>query len=184
MQMLLSLSALALAIPLTTFLVILVFFYWKAREEKHAANRGMFGFNDGKFDRWVDPISVMMSFESHKEFRADIHPKQAMLGNKQAIDTMLDAIRQAFGVTDYESPKKPGLTVNEMFSLFRAFYEWVDLQKKSIQFERTYAEYTVPTSSSSGEKTTNSMSDCGSTDIADSQNNPSLSDKEPSPLSV
>jgi hypothetical protein len=97
---------------------------------------------------------------------------------------MLDAIRQAFGVTDYESPKKPGLTVNEMFSLFRAFYEWVDLQKKSIQFERTYAEYTAPTSSSSGEKTTNSMSDCGSTDIADSQNSPSPSDKEPSPLSV
>lgn len=184
MQIILVLSALSLAVPLTIFLGVLVYFYRKSKEEKHASNRGMFGFNDGKFDRWVDPISVMMSFESHKEFRADIHPRQAMLGNKQAIDTMLDAIREAFEVVDYESPKKPGLTVNEMFSLFRAFYDWVDLQKKSIQFERTYAEYTAPMSSNSVTKTTNSTSDSGSIDIGDLQNNPLPSDKEHSPQSV
>jgi hypothetical protein len=180
MQTLLALSAIALAIPLTIFLAVLAFFYRKSMKEKHASNRGMFGFNDGKFDRWVDPISVMMSFEAHKEFRADIHPRQAMLGNKQAIETMLDAIRKAFAVVDYESPMKPGLTVNEMFSLFRAFYEWVDVQKKSIQLERTYVEYTEQMSRASAKETTNYTSDSGSTDIADSQNNPSPCGKEPS----
>lgn len=155
------------------FLVVLFIFWRQDRNNRSAANRGMFQFNDGLRDRWVDPISVQMAFENHPEYVADLHPKMVANGNKEATMIVVDAIKKAFGVVDYQDPKRPGLTIAEMLGLWTAFYTWVDLQKKSMQYERIYAESLEQTLNESGEKTTNSTSDSGSTEIELSPSNPS-----------
>jgi hypothetical protein len=155
---LILLSALAVSIPTTMLLVVLARIKRQHIEGSKAKYRGMYGFNDGINERWVDPIQVMMAFESHPEYRPDIHGRLAM--------------QKAFGVVDYTGPKLPGLTVNEMLKLWLAFYEWVDFQKKSMQFEQTYAEYTERTSKQSEQETTNSMSGSGSIGKAELQSTP------------
>jgi hypothetical protein len=169
---LILLSALAVCIPTTMLLVVLARIKRQHIEGSKAKYRGMYGFNDGINERWVDPIQVMMAFESHPEYRPDIHGRLAMQGKKEAVEVLIDAIKKAFGVVEYTSPKLPGLTVNEMLKLWLAFYEWVDFQKKSMQFEQTYAEYTERTSKQSEQETTNSMSGSGSIGNAELQSTP------------
>lgn len=169
---LIFLSAMAVCIPTTMLLIALARIKRQHIESRKAEHRGMYGFNDGINERWVDPIQVMLAFESHPEYRPDIHGKLAMQGKKEAVAVVIDAIKKAFGVVEYTSPKLPGLTVNEMLKLWLAFYEWVDFQKKSMQFERIYAEYTAQTSKQSEQETTNSMSGSGSIENAELQSTP------------
>lgn len=167
---LIILCSLAVAIPVSMLLVVIGRIKRQHLEDRKAKFRGMFGFNDGINERWVDPITVMMSFESHPEYRPDIHGRLALQGEKKALGILIDAIKKAFGVVEYTSPKLPGLTVNEMLALWISFYEYVDSQKKSMQFEQTYAEYTARTSKQSDSETTNSMSGSGSIENAELQN--------------
>jgi hypothetical protein len=164
MDLLLTVSGFAAGIPISLFLLVLWWFYRRDKKSKTLDRRGMFCFNDGKADRWVDPIQVMMAFERHPEYRADIHGKLALEGRKDAIDILIDAVKKAFLVQEYTSPNLPGLTISEMIDLWYSFYAWVDLQKKSMQFEQTFAEFTAQTQKRSEKPTTNSMSGFGSTE--------------------
>lgn len=170
MEFLLAMSGFAVAIPLSMFLAVLWWFYRKDKKSKTLDRRGMFCFNDGKSERWVDPIQVMMAFERHPEYRADIHGKLALEGRQEAVAILIDAVKRAFLVQEYTSPSLPGLTISEMIDLWYSFYGWVDLQKKSMQFEQTFAEYTAQTQKESGKPTTSSMSGSGSTGTEQSQN--------------
>lgn len=172
MVTLLSISLLVVSVPLTAFLAV-IFWFWRISVKTSAASRrGMFGFNDGKHERWVDPISVMLAFENHPQYRADIHPNLVSQGNKEAISVLVDAVKHAFNVVDYSSPKLPGLTINEMIGLWQAFYDWVDMQKKSMQCDRIFAESTESTSRKYENQTTNCTSDSGLTDGEVLQSNP------------
>lgn len=143
---------------------VIVVFYLRDRSRTIAqlpANRGLFRFNDGLNIRHVDPIEVMMSLDAHKEYSPEIHAKQARIGNTSAIRIQCDAIKQAFGVVDYSSPKQPGLTVHEMTRLLYAFWEYVDLQKKSTSRLLTSAEFTDAMSIESEQTATNDSLPCG-----------------------
>ena len=102
-----------------------------------------------------------MDIEAHPEFRMDIHPKLATRGNKDAVAVMKDAIKHAFSVCEYVSPKKAGLTTNEMLELFFAFYSWADFQKKSTQSMQTSAQSTESTPSEYEPATTSDTSGSG-----------------------
>lgn len=166
---LLSLSLVATGIA--AFAVVL--FYLRDRSRTIAqlpTNRGLFRFNDGLVIRHVDPIEVMMALEDHKEYSPEIHAKQARIGNVSAIRIQCDAIKKAFGVVDYSDPKHPGLTVPEMTRLLYAFWEYVDLQKKSTSLSLTSAESMDAMSIESEPTTTNVSLPSGSYDTVALQN--------------
>lgn len=169
---LLSFSLIAISISMTLFVVVFAFLVVRARKEQKQRDRGMFFFHDGKSRRAVDPISVMMAFEAHAEYNSEIHPRLVQAGNQNAILITLDAIKKAFAVVEFTEQGKPGLTVNEMLELWMAFYLWADAQKKNIEFSPTSVVSTEPTSAESSEKITNSTSDFGSIETAESPNNP------------
>lgn len=126
------------------------------------SNRGMFRFNDGLTIRHVDPIEVILSLDGHPEYNASIHAKQASMGNKEAIRIQCDAIKNAFGVVDFTTGDKPGLTVTEMTRLLCAFWEYVDLQKKSTEPIPIFVESTDATSTESVSPATNDLLPSGS----------------------
>ncbi|MCC7334452.1 MAG: hypothetical protein IT422_05130 [Pirellulaceae bacterium] len=126
-------------------------------------NRGLFRFNDGVKTREVDPIGVLIALEAHPKFRMDLDPKRALQdGDQDALLTMADAVRQAFSVTPFTQPGKPGLTVYECVELLAVFMLYVDLQKKSFKPTQTSAPSTESTSTDAGAPTTLDTSDSGS----------------------
>jgi hypothetical protein len=125
-------------------------------------NRGLFRFHDGKQIREVDPMAVLTSLEEHPKFRMDLDPKRAIEdGDQEALDCMADAVRIAFGVPAFTSPKRPGLTVYECVELLAVFMLYVDSQKKNSAPRPTSPPSTESTSPSSEKPTTPSTSGCG-----------------------
>lgn len=105
-------------------------------------NRGLFRFSDGGDRiRSVDPIVVLMKFESHEKFRLDLHPLRAFEGEREATEILIDAVRSAFSVPEYSSPGQSGLTAQECLDLFRAFVFYVDAQKKNFKNSRMLAAF-------------------------------------------
>lgn len=126
------------------------------------ARRGLFVFRDGgRIVRSVDPIQALLALEDHPKFRFDLHPRRADEGDKEAIEIIADAVRQAFSVRAYTKPGEPGLTVAECRSLLNAFVLYIDAQKKSTEFGAISAQSTEPTSSDSGVPITSDMSPSG-----------------------
>ncbi len=107
---------------------------WKLRKHTRLvaeSRRGLFRFSDGIRIRAVDPIAVILSMEEHPDFRFDIHPKRVEEeGELEATTMMVDAIRKAFAVPEFTSPKLPGLTVQECLQLYDAFaVTWISKKK-------------------------------------------------------
>ena len=154
-----------------SFLVVVLFLRDKSRSiAQMPSNRGLFRFNDGLVVRHVDPIEVMMYLDAHPEYSPEIHAKLANKGNPTSIRIQCDAIKQAFGVADYVGPKQPGLTIPEMTRLLYAFWEYIDLQKKSTNLLLTSAESTDAISIGSEPTATNDSSLSGYSDIVALQN--------------
>ena len=125
-------------------------------------SRGLFRFHDGKRIRQVDPISVLMALESHPKFRLDLDPKRALEdGDQEAMALLADAVRSAFGVREFSSPRRAGLTVYECVELLAVFSFYVDSQKKSTNTSPTCPPSTESTSIESTAATTPSMSASG-----------------------
>jgi hypothetical protein len=108
-----------------------------SRIEIKAANRGLYLFHDGKQMRAVDPISVLTALEDHDKFRFDVHPQRVQEGDREATSILVDAVRKAFGVPVYSSPKTAGLIERECIELYWHFCHWLQLQKKSSRSEPT-----------------------------------------------
>jgi len=122
---------------------------------QRSPSRGLFRFSDGLRVREVDPIGVLMALESHPKFRLDLDPKRALEdGDQEAMATMADAVRIAFGVPEFTSPKRPGLTVYECVELLAVFSLYVDSQKKSTKPSPISPASTASTSTASEEPTT------------------------------
>lgn len=125
-------------------------------------NRGLFRFHDGVKVCEVDPISVLMALEAHPKFRLDVDPRRAIVdGDQQALDSMADAVRSAFGVPAFTHPNKPGLTVFECVELLAVFMLYTDAQKKNSKSPATSQQPMESTSSESSEPTTPNMSASG-----------------------
>jgi hypothetical protein len=97
------------------------------------STQGFFRFHNGEKVISVDPIAVLNSLDAHKTFRSDLHPGQALLGNREALNIVASAVREAFGVPEFNEAKQPGLSVLECLELLSAFWSWCDVQKKSTE---------------------------------------------------
>jgi hypothetical protein len=105
----------------------------EAKGKRSAESRGLFEFSNGVRIVAVDPIEVVTAMEEHDRFRFDVHPTLLEDGDKEAIAITVDAVRHAFGVPAYHSPKQPGLTNKECIALYDAFCIWLARQKKSTE---------------------------------------------------
>jgi hypothetical protein len=103
------------------------------RLRRSPPSRGLFSFSDGYRIRSVDPIAVLNSMESHKEYRFDLHPARVLKGEKEAMNITVDAVRQAFGIPLFTAPGRPGLTHQECLRLLNAFRVHIAVQKKSTE---------------------------------------------------
>ena len=136
--------------------VVCVRLYLAARPR---STRGLYRFHNGRRWQEVDPISVLNTLDSHPQFRFDLHPKRAAMGESEALQIVADAVRSAFSVAEYTSPRKAGLTIRECHELLCDFFLWCDVQKKTTELTPTSAQSTGATSEGSGETTTRGMSD-------------------------
>lgn len=152
--MLMYLQLLTLAI-VSMLAVILLVRLWLGRTRKDS--RGLFTYSDGHAIRSIDPVEAFLALERHDQFRFDVHPKQAADGDSESIEIVAKAVREAFMVPAYASPRKPGLTVTECHKLLGAFAAYIDLQKKSTNPSVTVPQSTDATSQASTETTSDSL---------------------------
>ena len=95
------------------------------------SQRNIFKFYDGTRERRADPIAVDWAFELALEAedrealrnQADGEDAPAAI---RASETMLKAIRKAFGVTEFNDADQTGLTIGETFELFTRYRDWCD----------------------------------------------------------
>jgi hypothetical protein len=153
---LIAMASVLLAIVLTRWIVV------RRLVQLNKPARGLFRFNDGVRIRSIDPIDVAMALEAHPEFRFDLHPLRAANGETEAYGVIADAVRVAFGVPAYTVPNVPGLTVLECYELYRAFVNYVALQKKSTDPMPISALDMVATSTGFEQETTSGISASGS----------------------
>lgn len=113
--------------------IVLAWFRRKARERHKQSRDGMFRFKDGVNIRVVDPIEVLQKLDAHKEFRIDLHPRQAEEGSSVALKICIDAIQYAFGVEKFTCRERPGLTSIEMLRLLQAFEIYALRVKKNTK---------------------------------------------------
>lgn len=109
----------------------------ESRIEYKAAKRGLYLYYDGKRMRCADPIVVLSELENHSKFRFDQTPQRAQEGEAEAQAILVDAVRTAFGVPAFFSPKHVGLTERETIELYKHFCGWLNLQKKNSKSEPT-----------------------------------------------
>ena len=116
-----------------------------SRLSRSHPSRGLFSFSDGVRIRSVDPIAVLTAMEAHPQYRFDLHPARVLEGEKEAMDITVDAVRKAFGVPPFVSPKRPGLTHQECLRLLHAFRVYIASQKKSTELNVTSSPFTAAT---------------------------------------
>ncbi len=166
-----TLSVVSIAFGIASFLVVLLIVRDRNRTVLQSpSNRGLFRFNDGLNIQHVDPIDVIISLDQEKEYSPEIHAKLARKGHAVSIRIQCDAIKRAFGVVEYSSPKQPGLTISEMTSLLYSFWSYVDLQKKSTSPSLICVESTDATSIGSEKAITNDSLLSGSSEVEVLQN--------------
>jgi len=79
-----------------------------------------------------------------KEFRAEVHPHLVDVGDEEAVQVTLRAIRRTFGVTAYADDLAGGLTELETLELLGDFYEFIDSVKKNTRPSQTPSASTEP----------------------------------------
>lgn len=104
-----------------------------------------FRFFDGERYRRVDPIAVNLVFATHPKYVEEKHPKLAQEGDPEAIQTILQATCDAFGVKQFDSATNTGLTGDELVDLFLEFAEWQDAKKNNGEYLLTSPSYTAVT---------------------------------------
>lgn len=113
--------------------------FWRKNKD-----REIFRFWDGKAHRGIDPIKALRALHTHDTFNIATDPLMAEKGDQESIAKTLQAIRDAFGVTEYseQNGKSSGLTEGEQFELFWQFFEFVDALKKNTGPKPTLPERT------------------------------------------
>jgi hypothetical protein len=112
--------------------------------------------------RRIDPLEAMLRITSHPTYNADLHPKLLDQGDVEATRITCQAVKDVFGVADYDPAKNTGLTVAEQLALLGAFSLYIDGLKKSIEPTPTSAGSTEgPTSPESNDAITSVTSASG-----------------------
>lgn len=128
---------------------------WRAKR-----GRQIFRYWDGNKMRRIDPLEAMLRISAHPTYNVELHPKLLDAGDVEATRITCQAVKDVFGVTDYDPVKNTGLTVAEQLALLGAFSLYIDGLKKSTDSTATFAGSTEgPTSSDSSEPTTNATPD-------------------------
>lgn len=131
------------------------------RKQAHR-HRNIFRYWDGQTYRSGDPIQIMLAIHGHETFVPERDGPLADEGDPQAIQNLVAAVREAFGVRPLG---ELGLTDLECCQLYVVFSSWIEEVKKKLGSSQILRQTTAAsTSSESSEPTTNDSSDCGSGD--------------------
>lgn len=126
----------------------------KRAQRKWQNSRLIYEFFDGENYRKVDPSVVSRKLEKHPTYRPDVHLPLAEKGEEEAIQIILDAVRESFGLPVFDSLSGSGLTEVELIDLLTDFSYWVDDIKKKLPNSPTQLQPSESTSGSSGETIT------------------------------
>lgn len=136
--------------------------WWRGRRQQR--RRAIFRYWDGRAFRTADPLAVYRLLATHPKFDWERHPREIDEGDAEATDTTLSAVREVFGVQMFDAATRRGLTEAETLNLLIEFVNYLGLLKKSIRLPPILRRATGPAySPQTNARTTNSMSDSGST---------------------
>lgn len=91
----------------------------------------IFVYFDGQRWRSIDPIAALYALETHPKYSPEKHLEEAAKGDRQAIETIADAVCDVFGVKPFDGGQ--GLTIAERKGLLDVFYLYLDVVKKNIE---------------------------------------------------
>jgi hypothetical protein len=128
---------------------------WLEKHERH-----IFRFWDGRTERAVDPMLAFRGLATHPRYNPEVHPPLVDVGDHDALDAMLQAARDVFGVKAYDGATGEGLTENETIDLMVSFAQFVGGVKKKPNPSPTSLPSTDPPGSA--DSPTSSNSECGS----------------------
>lgn len=94
-------------------------------------SRRIYRYFDGRRWRCIDPMLAARNLHSHPEYRPDVHPKLADAGDADALEVMLGAVRDVFGIPPFDGRTCRGLTEAETLGLLVDFTDWLATVKKN-----------------------------------------------------
>jgi len=126
--------------------------------------RQIYTYWDGHTWRRADPMDIWIQLQEHPEYNAEVHAPLVDAGDTEAIQVTCEAVRDVFGVADYDPEGGTGLTLGEQIGLLTDYYLYLEEQKKTAASWRTSPSSTAgSTSSPSSERTTTDTSSSGPT---------------------
>jgi hypothetical protein len=109
--------------------------------------RKIFSFYDGARMRRVDPLLVWRLIMTHPDFDPAVHGPAFDRGCPEAWKVVLKCARDVFQLEHFTELGKPGLTEQEMVSLFKRFLAFCEDLKKSFEESPTTPPSTEQTPS-------------------------------------
>jgi hypothetical protein len=109
--------------------------------------RNIFKFYDGEKLRGVDPLLVWRLIMTHPDFNPEVHGPAFDKGDVEAWKIVLKCARDAFEIPPFTETGKPGLTEQELSSLFKRFLAYCDDLKKSFETSQPSLPSTEQTAS-------------------------------------
>lgn len=94
-------------------------------------NRQIFHYWDGRRNRKADPLAVLESLRTRKDFDLERDPVLAGEGESDAIAATVRAVRESFGVPAW-SEESWGLTGGESIALLTEFFTYLESVKKKL----------------------------------------------------
>lgn len=128
--------------------------------------RNIFVYWDGDAERRIDPLKAYRDLYNHDEFRMDIHPVAAEEGDDDALTIFLSAMREVFGLKEYDASTDTGLPIAETCTLFVDFCDYIENLKKNTEHFATSQPATESTSPESNGKSRNGTPRSGSVSTA------------------
>lgn len=110
-----------------------LFVFWLLRLLFPMQVRQIFVYHDGRHWKAIDPLVAWERLETHGEYDMANDPALVDVGDKEALQRMLKACDDTFGVTAFDAMKRTGLTIEERVRLMADFGSWMsDVKKKSV----------------------------------------------------
>ena len=107
--------------------------------------RKLFRYWDGLRTRNEDPLELQVRLETHPTCRWDTHPVLAEQGDLEAYRICLAAIRDVFGIPQFDSTTSAGLTQLELMELLKSFAAYIEALKKNTGNSPTWRSSTDAT---------------------------------------
>lgn len=137
--------------------------------------REIFRYWDGSQYRRCDPVDALIRLQSHPEYNYREHPDRVDQGDQNATEITCRAVRDAFGVQQFDENSGRGLTIRETLELLSVFVLYLESLKKSIESPVILPSATGPTSSVSEKPIMSDTSDSGPTVTAPNSGMPTAS---------